>query len=442
MEALKANFGGVDLLPVKLPSDPWPWNGKPDHKLVASPSLTAESPLVSVVIPHFNLGDYLLPTIMSVLQQTYENIEIIIVDDASFDIESVSVIKDLANSNNDRLRILTAQGNVGLSGARNIGLSDARGKYLLPLDADDILNLRFIEIAVRALQNNPEYDIFVTPAAYFEDGENLVLPGEEADFPDYATFVGEALVSGVRQNKFSTATALFRAAVVKKYRYVESLFSYEDWNLYLRLAQDGHRFLVSNDVYFYYRNRANSMVKEAHDPERHSLFLHDNLRTAVRPERRLPLAHLASIAAASSRASPIGTHKRDWDGILDLLTASIARRTAERAKPRGIGLLFALKDRLQGRDKAARDQRLVSASDLFDAHWYLRTYPDVAAAKLNPANHYISHGANEGRDPGPFFSTRDYLAANPDVRNAGINPLVHYVTFGLQEGRNLGRRYG
>jgi hypothetical protein len=72
---------------------------------------------------------------------------------------------------------------------------------------------------------------------------------------------------------------------------------------------------------------------------------------------------------------------------------------------------------------------------LFDAAWYLVTYPDVAAAGVNPLEHYLRHGAAEGRDPGPLFSTRWYLEAYPDVAAAGVNPLEHYLRRGAAEGR-------
>jgi hypothetical protein len=57
---------------------------------------------------------------------------------------------------------------------------------------------------------------------------------------------------------------------------------------------------------------------------------------------------------------------------------------------------------------------------------------------MNPLRHYLVFGANEGRDPGPFFSTRRYVAANTDVTNAGMNPLAHYVLYGAAEGRACG----
>ena len=83
------------------------------------------------------------------------------------------------------------------------------------------------------------------------------------------------------------------------------------------------------------------------------------------------------------------------------------------------------------RDNAA----LIARSDLFDADWYVEEYPDVAAAGAEPALHFVRHGGNEGRNPGPQFDTVFYLASNPDVHASGMNALVHYLHHGKMEGR-------
>jgi len=71
----------------------------------------------------------------------------------------------------------------------------------------------------------------------------------------------------------------------------------------------------------------------------------------------------------------------------------------------------------------------------FNSAHYLETNPDVRAAGVDPALHYLVHGGGEGRDPGPFFSTKAYLARYPDVAAAGLNALLHYETQGRRENR-------
>ena len=71
----------------------------------------------------------------------------------------------------------------------------------------------------------------------------------------------------------------------------------------------------------------------------------------------------------------------------------------------------------------------------FDAAYYLLHNPDVKAAGVDPAEHYVRHGGREGRNPSAVFDTGYYLARNPDVAAAGVNPLLHFTTHGAAEGR-------
>jgi hypothetical protein len=73
---------------------------------------------------------------------------------------------------------------------------------------------------------------------------------------------------------------------------------------------------------------------------------------------------------------------------------------------------------------------------VFDATWYLREHPEIAAQGIDPLEHYIERGAKEGCDPHPLFDTTWYLTMNPDVRSADINPFEHYIETGGREGRD------
>jgi hypothetical protein len=82
-----------------------------------------------------------------------------------------------------------------------------------------------------------------------------------------------------------------------------------------------------------------------------------------------------------------------------------------------------------------KDVEAIRNSVYFDGAHYLEVNPDVRAAGMDPALHYLLHGGREGRDPGQFFSTGAYLARYPDVAEAGVNALVHYETQGRKEKR-------
>lgn len=83
------------------------------------------------------------------------------------------------------------------------------------------------------------------------------------------------------------------------------------------------------------------------------------------------------------------------------------------------------------------DRELLEQSQLFDPEYYLRRYPDVASARLDPIAHYLASGVHEHRDPSEAFSTLGYLRRHKDVAAVGLNPLVHYLKHGKAEGRTI-----
>jgi len=80
---------------------------------------------------------------------------------------------------------------------------------------------------------------------------------------------------------------------------------------------------------------------------------------------------------------------------------------------------------------------LIRECGLFDADWYLRRYPDIAATESDPAQHFLDHGGTEGRDPGPYFDTKHYLHLYPDIAQNRMNPLLHYIVAGFAERRSI-----
>ena len=96
------------------------------------------------------------------------------------------------------------------------------------------------------------------------------------------------------------------------------------------------------------------------------------------------------------------------------------------------------KSRKEQKLKQMKKLTLLKTSGLFDEEWYLAENEDVAKEGIDPVEHFIRHGAAEGRNPSPTFDLRKYLEINPDVADAGINPLVHFVKYGIAEGRCAG----
>jgi glycosyltransferase involved in cell wall biosynthesis len=294
-QAIERSFSWASpLVPVRLRSDPWPWadwNTPVSSTMRMNAEGTMPEPPVSIVVPHFNLGRHLCEALENILSIHHRNIEIVVVDDASTDAGSAQVIETLARLDNPRLKVLRLPGNVGLAAARNIGVRHASGDYLLTLDADDLIDPEFVGRAVRALERCPEFDVVVTPAIYFPDGQAPLMRGA-ADAVDYAVFTGEARTAGLLENRFSTATALFRKKALERFRYDEALSCYEDWSLYMRMCDAGLRFLVTTDAYFFYRRRDDSMVHAPRTASARHVDYSDLLRTSAPASFRKGSMHL------------------------------------------------------------------------------------------------------------------------------------------------------
>ena len=93
--------------------------------------------------------------------------------------------------------------------------------------------------------------------------------------------------------------------------------------------------------------------------------------------------------------------------------------------------------RLAEADSMPKEYAVVKESEFFDADWYLNEYPDVAAAKMDPALHYCQYGWKEGRLPSPRFDGNDYLRRYPDVAKARMNPVWHWEEYGRNESRKV-----
>lgn len=105
---------------------------------------------------------------------------------------------------------------------------------------------------------------------------------------------------------------------------------------------------------------------------------------------------------------------------------------------KGSRLLKNLKSKLNRNrisDSVKADIALIATSEYFDFDWYLDTYGDVQEANIDPAQHYLIAGAEEGRLPSANFDGNWYLERYPDVAEAGINPLLHFIKCGKREGR-------
>lgn len=114
-----------------------------------------------------------------------------------------------------------------------------------------------------------------------------------------------------------------------------------------------------------------------------------------------------------------------------LRASAVALETGE---PRAPAVAPADPDLPEGLTREAARERVAAA---FDRAHYLSAYPDIAAAGVDPLDHYLTAGRREGRDPRPDFNAADYLEVNPDVAASGLDPFLHWLVAGQAEGRPL-----
>ena len=124
--------------------------------------------MISVVIPLYNKEHYIATTLQTILAQTYQDYEVVIVDDGSTD-GSVNAVERLCDS---RLR-LVRQNNAGVSVARNRGIEEARGELIAFLDADDEWKPDYLATQMMLVEMYPQCDVFATNYEFWNSQEKV-----------------------------------------------------------------------------------------------------------------------------------------------------------------------------------------------------------------------------------------------------------------------------
>jgi glycosyltransferase involved in cell wall biosynthesis len=199
------------------------------------------NPLISVIIPCYNQAQFLEDAVHSVVKQTYNNWEIIIVNDGSLD-DTNSVSQKIIKTYSQYSITLLEQNNSGVASARNNGISVASGEYIIPLDADDKFATTYFDKAINILQNNPEIGIVYCLAEFFGSKTGL-WPLREFELPDFL----------VENTIF--CSAFFRKSdwfKVGGYS-LEMKHGWEDYDFWLSLIELGTKVFRIPEVLFFYR---------------------------------------------------------------------------------------------------------------------------------------------------------------------------------------------
>jgi len=189
-------------------------------------------------MPCYNDGKYIGQAVESIKLQTYQHVELIIADDGSDDKETLYALKDISFPN----KKIIQTNHVGPAIARNKCIAAASGSFILPLDADDIIDSTYIEKAVKVLEDNPAIGIVYCQAAFF---------GEKSgkwELPKYS--LEEMLLGNV-----IFTSAMFRKIDWEKTNgYNESMkYGLEDYDFWLTLLENDKQVHQIQEVLFHYR---------------------------------------------------------------------------------------------------------------------------------------------------------------------------------------------
>ena len=204
-------------------------------------------PIISIVIPCYNHGQYIDEAIKSVEESESDIYEIIIINDGSTDDLTNKRLIELKNNGYH----VVFQENQGLCKSRNNGIRLSRGKYILPLDADNKITPELISLSIKILNSDPLVSIV------YSDRQNF---GESCDLVD----VGRFNLALLLKENYIDACAVYRKSVWEEIGgYDEKMPAqgFEDWEFWISAAEKNFKFYYIPKPLFYYRVLGNSMAR-------------------------------------------------------------------------------------------------------------------------------------------------------------------------------------
>lgn len=204
-------------------------------------------PLVSIAIPYYNRANTIDETLKSLKEQTYKNFEIIVVDDNSSDKESVEKLDELKE-----VKVIRHKKNQGVAAARNNGIAESRGKYIICLDSDDMLEETFVEKAVAVLEANPDISLVSTNQDMFGVLDEV---HEKNPYDPIRLYDDNTVITA----------AMFRREAWERTGGYKSNIGYEDWEFWLTLAENGFWGKLIPEPLFKYRTSMQSRYIEDKD---------------------------------------------------------------------------------------------------------------------------------------------------------------------------------
>lgn len=224
--------------------------------------------LISIIVPFYNVANYIDTCIESIINQTYKNLEIIIINDGSQD-GSARIVESHASSDN-RIKYIE-QENQGLSEARNVGVQNSTGKYIIFVDSDDELALDHVEFLHKLITTHDVGIACCREMVVKEDKSqhNYCLETEDKLYDNL-----EELLHDLFLYKTPTNTAwckIFKRELVEKIPFKKGII-YEDLDIMYKLYKEAGRVYCSPQTKYYYNVRNNSIMNANFNDKKWSLF--------------------------------------------------------------------------------------------------------------------------------------------------------------------------
>lgn len=226
-------------------------------------------PLISIIIPCFNAEKTLEKCLESVVQQSYANLEIIIIDDGSTD--ETSLIYNKFQSNDERILVLKQQ-NSGVSKARNTGVKAATGDYICFVDSDDWAELNYCS-ELYSLLVGENADISIVEASYEDENGNVLC---SKPISDEKIFDGNrALVLLLEDQEIQSHPwgKLFKADLLKNVHFPENLKCFEDYSTLFKIFNKAVKVVKSNEKLYHYIQREDSLSHNLSPATAYEFFL-------------------------------------------------------------------------------------------------------------------------------------------------------------------------
>ena len=220
-------------------------------------------PKVSIITPFFNREKYIRETLECLQKMNYQNWECIVVDDEST-VKSAEIVKEIAQK--DKRIQYYFQNKSALPVTKNRAISYSTGKYILPVDSDDLISSDYVREAVEIMENSPNVKIVYCDGIFFGSKKG------KWKHPPYS-FDGLLIANCIHNS------AMFRRSDFDKTKgYNPAFFANEDWDLWLNLMKTGGEVFKIEKEYFFYRKHAESTIDNYRDrrPEMRKLLYENN----------------------------------------------------------------------------------------------------------------------------------------------------------------------